>query len=621
VAKNNILLRSKKKKAKALLEANRFEEAATILSLLSRSLPMDVEIWLSLGMTEGKQGNHAAAAKFFHKAVLIQPANSTAQYNLGVALRDSGDLASAIPAFERATQLNPGHGEAFDCLAHAYMTLGNLDSAIKTFQAALAVNPSKAETHSNLGSVYQAKGLLGEAEACYRKAIELKPDISIADNLGSVLGSQGRFEEALDVYRKGLDRQPGNERLLSNYLLTLNYLPGLNQGEVFREHEKFNELLLKTQVHTDFPNAADAGRRLKVAYVSPDFREHSVAYFIQPVLEGHNRSRVEVYGYSAVPKPDKVTAELESACDNWCDVSSMGPDQVAARIRQDEIDILVDLAGHTAHNLLAVFARRPAPIQATWLGYPNTTGLKTIHYRITDPVVDPPGQDLFYTEKLVRLQGCFLCYKPPKDAPPLSSPPALSTGKFTFGSFNNLSKINDRVIRLWSDLIKAVPNSRLLLKNSSLTDERTRQRYQQKFLDQGLGKDDVELMGHTRTRQEHLALYDRVDIGLDSFPYNGTTTTCEALWMGVPVLNLSGSHHAARVGSTLLRAVGLEDWVAESENAFIEKAIEKSRDLSQLASLRASIREQLLVSGLCDVHQFVSNLESAYQQMWRDCLR
>jgi predicted O-linked N-acetylglucosamine transferase (SPINDLY family) len=620
VAKQNILLRSKKKKALGALEANRIDEAWQLFSQLSRAVPMDAEIWAGLAVAEGKRGNHAVAARYFQKAASIQPDSAQVQYNLGVALRDSGNEEQSVSAFEKATRLNPQHGEAFDCLAHVHMMLGNLDQAAEVFQKALTLQPGKAETHSNLGSVYQAKGCLSDAEACYREALAIKPGIAIAENLGSVLTAQGRFEEAIEVYRRGLERQPNNARLLSNLLLTLNYLPDLDQDTVFREHRNYNRVFTASPRFTEFSNSRDRDRKLRIGYVSPDFREHSVAYYIEPVLEGHDRRVIEVYGYSAVPRPDQVARRLEAACDHWVDISRLSLEQTVERVRKDEIDILVDLAGHTAHNSLALFARRPAPVGVSYLGYPNTTGLDTIAWRIVDATVDPADQDQFYTEKLMRLPGCFLCYKPPPDAPPVHPLPALEAGRITFGSFNNLSKINDDVIRLWSDVVKAVPGSRLLVKNPSLTDENTRLRYRDKFHSHGISDNSVELIGHTPTRQEHLALYGRVDIALDTFPYNGTTTTCEALWMGVPVLTLSGHYHAARVGVTLLQAAGLEEWVSASGAAFVAHAVGAAGDLDNLANLRASLRGQLLDSDLCNTRQFLANLERAYRLMWREWL-
>lgn len=620
MAKQNILLKSKKKKAKDSLEANRLDEAAELFSQLSRAAPMAADIWTGLGVVEGKRGNHAIALQHLQKAASIQPNNAQVQYNLGVALRDTGNLEQSVSAFERATRLNRQHGEAFDCLAHAHMTLGNLDEAAEVFKRALDLQPGKAETQSNLGSVYQAKGQLSKAEVCYRKALALNPGLSIADNLGSVLTSQGRFEEAIEVYRNGLERQPKNARLFSNLLLTLNYLPELHQDEIFSEHQNYNKVFSGSPRFCDFPNARDPGRRLRVGYVSPDFRDHSVAYFIEPLFEGHNRAVVDVYAYSTLPRPDHVTRRLESLCDHWVDMSGLSLEQAVERVRKDEIDILVDLAGHTANNSLALFARRPAPVGVSYLGYPNSTGLVTVHWRIVDHTVDPDNQDQFYCEKLLRLPGCFVCYRPPSDAPPVLPLPALDAGRITFGSFNNLSKVNDDVIQLWSDVVKAVPRSRLLVKNPSLTDEGTRHRFEEKFYSQGLNEDSVELIGHTPTRQEHLALYGRVDIALDTFPYNGTTTTCEALWMGVPVLTLVGQSHGGRVGASLLQAAGLAEWATASRDALVDHAMRAAGSFDELARLRAALRRQLLDSDLCDTRQFIAKVEHAYRLMWHEWL-
>ncbi len=602
-----------------MLQANHFDEAAKLLYQLNRSAPRDVGILLNLGFIEGQKGNHTAAVQHLNKAVLIQPDLHQAWFNLGIALRDAGDMTAAVSALEQSVCKGGGkYGEALNSLAHAYSATGDLERAIATFKRALLVEPDRAEIHSGLGSAFQSVGMLSEAETCYRKAISLNPSIAIADNLGSVLFSQGRFEEAMDIYRQGVKRQPKNARLMSNLLLTLNYVPAIEQQTVFEEHRKFSDLFSSKKVFNNYPGTKDPERRLKIAYVSPDFREHSIAYFIEPVLKSHNRTSFEIYGYSNLSRPDDITHRLESLTEQWINVAGMGSDQFAERIREDEIDILVDLAGHTARNSLEVFSRQAAPIQVTWMGYPNTTGLQGMHYRIVDPVVDSSEQDIYYTEELVRLSGCFLCYKPPDDAPAISILPATKSEQVTFGSFNNLAKINENTIHLWSEVIKAVPGSRLLIKNPSLTDEKTRHRYQQKFLAQGLTEESVELIGHTPTRKEHLALYNRVDIGLDTFPYNGTTTTCEALWMGVPVLTLSGKHHASRVSHSLLQAAGLDGWVSETEKSFIENAAEKSADLDKLGALRTGLRKKLLASQLCNAEQFTGNLEQAYRRMWQN---
>jgi predicted O-linked N-acetylglucosamine transferase (SPINDLY family) len=618
VAKKNILLRSKKKKAQALIEGNRLEEAAALLAQLGRSAPMDADIWLGLGFLEGKKGNHAGAAEHFRKAVSIQPNNAQFNYNLGIALRDSGNYEAAISAFRNTLKSQPDFGDAGACLAHAYMVLGRLDESEHAFRSAIRHHPDNAELHSNLGTVLQTKGLVDEAVTCYRDAIRLNPNLPAYDSFGSALTGQGKFDEALAAYREGLRRQPDNVRVYSNLLLTLNYMPDSDPGEVFAEHRRWGRIhgqpAEQIQIHG---NNRDPARRLRVGYVSPDFRTHSVAYYMEPLLAAHHREVVEAFCYSMMPRPDATTERLRSLADQWRDIHGWSDKRLVERIQADKIDILVDLAGHTAHNSLTAFARKPAPVQVTYLGYPNTTGLPVIDYRLTDAVVDPEGVDGFFSEELARLPGCFLCYQPLADAPAVAPLPAIEAGYLTFGSFNNLSKINPHVVEAWSRAVKAVPNSKLLVKNPALTDPGRRDQYYSLFEAQDIGKEQVELMGHTPTREEHLALYGRVDIALDTFPYNGTATTCEALWMGVPVMTLSGTSHAGRVGKSLLTSVGLDEWIADSSGDFVTKIAELAADVGSLALLRHKLRDRLVASPLCDSETFAHNVEHAYRKMWR----
>ena len=299
----------------------------------------------------------------------------------------------------------------------------------------------------------------------------------------------------------------------------------------------------------------------------------------------------------------------------WRDIDKLSDAETARLIREDRIDILVDLAGHTGNNRLGIFAAKPAPVQMTWMGYPNTTGLTTIDYRITDGVADPGGEEVYYSEKLLRLDGCFLCFQPHPDAPEVAPLPALENGHVTFGSFNNFSKINPGVLHLWAEVLKQVPGSRLLLKCPALTDTDVRDRASAALQSLGIGAERLDLLGHTRTRQEHLALYGGVDIALDTFPYNGTTTTCEALWMGVPVLSLVGKHHAGRVGASLLTAADLAGWLADTPESLVAIARAVATDVAGLARLRGSLRGQLSDSSLCDAIGFVRHLENAMCQV------
>ena len=613
MAKKNIVYRSKLKKARGQLETGRLEAAAALLAPLSRQFPAAMEVWWLLGIVAGKRGDYTAAVECLTQAAGIEPANAVVHYNLGIAYRNAGQAGAAIGSFRRALELEAGNAAAAECLGHACMTLGDYDQAIWAYERAAALTPGKAEVHANLGALHQFRGALSQAEVCYRRAMACGPDLDVACNLASLLVSQGRCADALDLYREALARLPGDFTLRSNYLLALNYLPSADPPEVHEEHLKINDCLgLPGWPALTTPDTA-VSRRIRIGYVSADLREHSVAYFLEPLLEGHDRARFEVWVYSAVARPDAVTARLRAQVEHWVEITGLPPARVAQRIAGDGIDILVDLGGHTAHNSLPVFARKPAPVQVTYLGYPNTTGLRAMDYRLVDATVDPPGQDDVYSERLVRLPGCFLCYRGPGDAPPAAPLPAPETGRLTFGSFNNLAKINDNVIALWAATVRAVPGGRLLVKNPSLSDAPTRERYRRKFMEAGLAAADIELLGHTATRHAHLALYGQVDIALDTFPYNGTTTTCEALWMGVPVLTLAGGRHASRVGMSLLQAAGLDAWVARDGEEFLRLAREQAADLDALARLRAGLRERVAASPLCDSAGFVRGLEAVYR--------
>lgn len=618
MAKKNILHRSKLKKARVLLEAGQLSDAEVVLEQIIRTERRDADVWLMLGIIAGRQGNHARAAECIAQAQKLRPDDIGVLYNLGIALRDSGAVEAALPVFGRVVALQPGFSDAGACLAHAFMTLGRLEESTEAYRKAIGSQPGNAELRVNLGSVLQARGLVDDAVACYRQALQINPDLPVYDSYGSALTGQGEFTAALAAYREGLRRQPRNARVHSNLLLTMNYMPELSRAEICEAHRDWGRLHGVPQGGTEFhANDRDPHRRLRIGYLSPDFRNHSVAYFIEPLLEAHDRNTVEVFCYSLVPRPDRTTDRLRALADHWRDIHDLTDREVVAQVRADGIDIMVDLAGHTAHNRLTVFALRPAPVQVTYLGYPNTTGLQAIDYRLTDAVADPPDEDNHCTEELVRLPGCFLCYQPNEEVPPVGALPAVSNGYITFGSFNNLAKINSRVVVLWSEVLHAVPGSRLLIKNPSLTDANRRAQYLQLFRAQGISNERLELMGHTPTREEHLKLYSRVDIGLDTFPYNGTTTTCEALWMGVPVLTLAGDRHAGRVGASLLKCVALDAWVADDARQFISIAQARALDTDGLVHLRAGLRERLADSPMCDRFAFAVKVEAAYRSIWR----
>lgn len=617
--RKNVLTHGKKQKAIALFKSGRLQEARELLTWVCERDRTDTEVWLMRGAACGRLGNHTEAAHCFRALAAIQPRNAEVFYNLGIAERSLGAADAAEQAFRRAVELNPKYPEAFESLAHILLDRGALSEGADALRAALALRPDNAEWHVNLGAILQAQGFLGDAIVLYERARSLRPGTSIAcENLGSALATQGRTKEAIAVYREGLRLNPKDARTHSNLLLTLNYLSGQDPAQTFAEHCRWGELhAAPTTDRSAFPNSRNPDRRLRIGYLSPDFRAHSVAYFIEPILAAHDRSAVEIFCYADVPRPDAVTERLKNLSDGWRPISKLSDTDVLALIRADRIDILIDLAGHTSGHRLSVFAQRAAPVQVTYLGYPNTTGLTTMDYRITDAVADPPNQDAYYSEKLLRLDTCFLCYQPPLEAPTVNASPAEASGHVTFGSFNNLAKIQPEVIELWSALLHAVPSSRLLIKNPSLNDPTARERLLVAFTAQGIAQGRIELLGLAQTQIEHLGLYGRVDIALDTFPYNGTTTTCEALWMAVPVITYIGQIHAGRVGASLLKAAGLEEWVADSPRDYIIRAASLATDIPALKQLRAELRERVRQSALCNATRLTQTLEAELRLLWK----
>jgi protein O-GlcNAc transferase len=414
--------------------------------------------------------------------------------------------------------------------------------------------------------------------------------------------------------------EPGPEpagRIHSNLLLVLHYAPGIDPKEIYREHVRWNEMhtrhLPPAAAHTHVP---DPERRLRIGYVSPDFREHAIARTFYPLLAGHDHGVCEVCCYASLPgPPDATTARMQAHADVWRDIASLTDDQAAAMIRGDGIDILVDLAGHTAGQRLGVFARRPAPVQVTYLGYPDTTGLEAIDHRLTDAWADPPGQtEALHSEQLVRLPGCGWVF----DAADVPLPEDHGRdGEVVFGSFNILAKVTEPMLDLWGAILAAVPGSRLLAKARGLASAATRQRLVERFGAAGIEAERFELVGAVPAYRDHLALMARADIALDPFPYHGTTTTLETLWMGTPVITLAGATHVSRVGVSLLTAVGLADLVAPTPQAYVAAAVRLADDRDRLAGIRRSLRQRMREGGVLDGPTFARKVEAAYRRMWR----
>lgn len=577
--------------------------------------PAGAEAHNNLGVTLREQGRHEQAMACFQQAIALKSDFAEAHEGLGSALRAMGRLGEAIGAYHAALRLNPRFAKAYNNLGVALKDAGHGAEAIAAYQQAIALDPELAEAHNNLGIVLKEQGLLEQATGHLRRALALRPGYAEAcNNLGLALEIQGRVEEAIAAYRQALAFDPGLSRAHSNILFALNYLPRHDPRKIFEEHSRWAETHAGALRATTESAANGETGRLRIGYVSPDFRTHPVAYFIEAVLACHDAEQFEVTCYSDVTAPDAVTARLRGLSHRWRDIHGLTDEQASALVRQDGIDILVDLAGHTERNRLFLFARHPAPVQASWIGYFNTTGLPAMDYFISDGFSSPPGQEKLFAEKLIRLPHSRFCYRPPDYAPEVADPPSMANGRITFGSFNNLAKLNGEVISLWAEILSALPDSRLLLKSLALGDPDTRERYLALFASHGIQPERISLSEHS-PHAEMLAEYGKIDIALDPFPFTGGLTTCEALWMGVPLVTLAGETLVGRQSASLLSNLGKSEWIAESPRRYIEIALSLAATPADLLELRRGLRGQMAASPLCDADAFTRGLETAYRQM------
>jgi protein O-GlcNAc transferase len=585
--------------------------------------PNNADAYNNLGIISKEEGRLDEAVIYLKKAICLDTKNALAYNNLGAVFQEKEKYDEALTLFQKALQLNPGFSDAYYNLGTVFLKEENLDGAIMCFQKAINLNPRLLDAYYNLGNVIAKQGDLQKAVETFRLALEINPNYALVlNNLGNVLKDQGKMYEAGEYCKRAFEIKSDLFDAYSNYLLFMNYDSRNDAQTIYSEHVRFGKQAgeLFTTHASAFTNHCSPDRKLKIGYVSPDFRRHSVNYFLEPVLAAHNHDSFEVYCYSDVMKlqPDMVTARLKGYADYWREIAGLSDEQAAELIRNDRIDLLIDLAGHTGLNRMIVFARKPAPVQVSWLGYPNTTGLSTMDYRIVDAYSDPPGMtDPYYTEKLIRMPESFSCYLPDNDSPEVGPLPVLKSGNITFGSFNIFSKVSPITIELWSEIVKRVPSARLLMKAKSFTDRSTCDFTREVFFKQGIAPERIELLSQVPSYGEHLNTYNRIDIGFDTYPYHGTTTTCEALWMGVPVITLAGNSHASRVGVSLLSNIGLPELIAKTSDEYITIAVNLAKDLKRLQSLRLCLRDMMKHSPIRDAKRFTANLEICYREIWK----
>ena len=597
--------------------------AQEAIGLIARALalrPRDAAALNNLGNACRGAGRDAEAEAAYRNAIAVDPDFADALSNLGSLCQSQHRCAEASAFLRRALALAPGRAKVMNDLACALAELGEHAEAESLLRRALDADPAPPEAAVNLGQNLRDQGRLEEATAVLAASLERDPGNPDARNvLANVLRLLGRLEEAEAQYRLAVAGRPADAGMHSNLLFLLNYLPGHRAADIFAEHRAFGERFEGAPPPAPAPSDPDPERRLRVGYVSADFRDHPVAFFIEPVLERHDRRGFEAYCYYTQAREDGFTGRLRSFADAWRPSSELDAAALADLVRRDEIDVLVDLGGHTGHNRLLTFARRPAPVQVTWLGYLNTTGLASMDARITDAQASPPGLfDPLHTERLVRLSGCQWCYRPLAESPEVAPAPLLRRGHPTFGVFSNPAKFSAPILRLWAALLARLPSARLIVVGAMMAavpDE-----FRRRFAACGLPPDRVSLLP-ARRFADYLAMHAEVDAMLDTYPYSGGTTTCHSLWMGVPIVTLAGDTATSRGGATLLHAVGLDALVAHSEEDYLRIAAALVADGAALQRMRETMRARLRGSTLLDEAGFTRNLEDAYRGLWRERCR
>ncbi len=601
----------------ALRERGKLDEAVTCFRRALELKPDFAQAHANLGNALKDQGKLDEAIACYRRAVALRPDFAEAHNSLGNALKNQGKLQEAVACYRRVLELQPDFVLAHNNLGVVFQEQGRRQEAIACYRRALELQQDYAEAHNNLGNALTEQGTLDEAVASYQRALELRPDYAQAEsNLGVAFQQQGKLDEAVACYRRALEVNPRRAEWHSNLLYAQLFRPDCDARALHEEHCRWNQCHAMPLARFARPHGNDRSpdRRLKIGYVSPDFRDHVVGRNLLPLFRQHDHQQFEILCYADVPCEDKISDDFRCYADTWRNVTGLTDGQLAERIGEDRIDILVDLTLHMARNRLLVFARKPAPVQVTFAGYPGTTGLSAMDYRITDPYLDPPG--LFedcYAEESIRLPDSFWCYDPLDSQTAVNALPAAEKGYICFGCLNNFCKVNSPVLKMWARILRTIERSRLTM----LAGEGThRQRTLDLLAEEGVDRDRVTFVA-PRPRPQYLEYYHGIDIGLDTVPYNGHTTSLDSFWMGVPVVTLTGPTVVGRAGLSQLMNLGLPELIASNPEQFVRVAAELAEDLPRLSGLRATLRGRMEASPLMDAPRFTRNVEAAYRKMWK----
>ncbi len=601
---------------------NRIDDAVASFERALALKPDFPDALNNLALIFSKQKKINEAINLYKRALTADPNHVDTIVNLGLLLQEKGEIDSAIHLYNQALAIRPDTAEAHYNLGNALSEKGNKDAAIQAYMRAIAIRPY-AEAHTNLATILNVRHLFYEAISHYKNALKFNPNSFDAyNNLGISYRSYGQLDESIKCFKKALEIKPDASLTYSNLLLAMVYASSVTPRELASTAAEYGTRyetpLLRTKA---FANDKNPDRRLRIGYLSSDFYNHSVHYFFEFLPLLHDRKSFEIYAYANIEREDDVTRRMKKTFDHWRDIKKIDDDAVATLIESDKIDILIDMTGHTGENRLLVFARKPAPVQATWLGYPATTGLKSIDYRITDVYAEPKGlTENLNTETLWRLPEIFCCYQPGENSPDvINHPPFDDNGYITFGCFNNFAKVTDDVLETWAKIINRVKDSRLLLEIAGIEESNFRSDVENRLERAGFSSKQVIL--EPRKKENQFVLYNKIDIALDPYPCNGGTTSMDTLWMGVPFVTLAGEHFVSRMGVTILTNAGLPELIAGNCDEYIKVAVQLSQDRDRLRKMRHNLREKVAKSAIMNQEKFTRNMEVSYRGMWHQWLQ
>lgn len=598
------------------LTAGNPDRAAAWFRRAAAIRPFDATYLANLGIVLTMSGRPVAALRHLRRAMALAASQADAIVAFGATLRSAGHLTQAVAWLKRGTAQSPLQPSAHLNLANALQSASKLEQALISYRRAVALKPDTADALYNHGMTQQRRGHHDEALLRYGRALALNSRHARAqNNIGSSLLACGRVPSALKAFRKAIDLLPSYAEAYSNLLFALQYEESLDPAWLKREHVRWESALVRVDARP-LPVAPEPDRALRIGFVSGDLGEHVVGRQLVSVVEVFDRQQLRCCFYSTLPRPDSIQSRLKASADVWRDVEAVSDPDLADLIRADGIDVLIDMSGHTAYNRLPVFLRRPAPIQATWLGYPGTTGLSTIDYRIADPWLAPTEREIDYTETVVRLPETYTCYLPITDAGDPGQVPGGNDGRVTFGCFNNPLKVTDRVIDVWARILRRLPASRLVLRYGSLNNAEMRSRLMTGFARRGIAPERLDIVGSV-SASEVWDWYRRTDIALDPFPHSGATTTFESLWMGLPVISRLEAAFVGRQTYALLANLGLFDLVAETDDDYVERATAVALDLPRLVEFRQTSRGRLLASPICRPERLARHLERMLRGFWQ----